>query len=86
MGRFVQGSVAGGASIDTLRGHVLVVFAGEWCFGPFFSEDAELFCGALLVIFTFEEGKEEQYLLKERLAIHHRTFGLGKTSWWGCWY
>lgn len=39
----VQGSVAGGASVDASFGHVLVIFASEWRFSAFFAYDAELF-------------------------------------------
>lgn len=40
----VQGCLAAGAGVDALGGSVLVVLTGEWSFGAFFSEDAELFC------------------------------------------
>jgi hypothetical protein len=39
----IERCVAGGASIDARRGHVLVVFAAERGFGALFTDDAELF-------------------------------------------
>lgn len=41
--RLVQRRIAAGASVDTGRGHVLVILASEGRLGAFFSEDAELF-------------------------------------------
>lgn len=41
--RLVERRVAGGAVVNPLFGHVLVVFARERGFGAFFSENAELF-------------------------------------------
>ena len=42
VGGFVERGVAGGAGVDALGGHVLVIFAGEWGFGALVAEDAEL--------------------------------------------
>lgn len=40
----VEWCIAPSASVDALRGHVLIVFACEGSFGALFAEDAELFC------------------------------------------
>jgi hypothetical protein len=42
--RLVERGVACGAGVDTLFGHVLVIFAGGWRFSALFSQDSELFC------------------------------------------
>ena len=44
VGRFVQRRVTGGAGVDAVGGHVLVVDAGEGGFSALFTEDTELFC------------------------------------------
>jgi len=42
VGCFVERGVTGGAGVDALGGHVLVIFAGEWGFGALVAEEAEL--------------------------------------------
>lgn len=42
VGGFVKGGVAGGAGVDALVWHVLVVFAGEGGFGALLADDTEL--------------------------------------------
>lgn len=39
----VEWRIAGGAGIDSLFRHMLVIFSGEWSFSALFAEDAELF-------------------------------------------
>ena len=69
MGCFVEGCIAGGAGVDAAGGHVLVVFAGEGRFGTFFSDDAELFWGVLLVL-SFFLGGGKRGVPFERTACH----------------
>lgn len=38
----VERRIAGGAGIDTLFRHMLVIFSSEWSFSALFAEDAEL--------------------------------------------
>jgi len=44
MCRLIERGVACSAGVNTLFGHVLVIFAGEWRFSALFSQDSKLFC------------------------------------------
>ena len=49
MSGFIERSIAAGAGVDAARGHVFVVCAGVRGFSAFLAEDAELFCGRILI-------------------------------------
>ena len=77
--RAIEGRLACGASVDAVRGHVLVEFAGVGRFGAFFSDDAELFClMVLLVSIQLRGGWEgeggQNYQARARPAIRPRSF------------
>jgi hypothetical protein len=51
VGGFVEGSIAGGAGIDSGFRHVLVVFAGEGSFSTFFADNTELLLRFVSLLF-----------------------------------
>lgn len=75
----VERSLAASAGVDALGGHVLVVLAGEWCFGTLLTKNTELLYAYVNKLIYTGAWFRTTYLGSTEPATHHCSSAMGKT-------